>query len=86
MKTYKISENWEAFKYFVSNNLQNVDKSNIGFMHKESEIYIRSSDESILDILRTKYELSQTEQPKNYLDEDRGWAYFGNSGLFNLRL
>lgn len=86
MNTYKIDENWEDFKHFVSKNLQNTDKSNIGFMHNESEIYVRSTDDRILDILRLKYQLTQSEQPKNFLDGDRDWGYFGNHALFDLKI
>lgn len=86
MDTYKISENWATFKQFIIDNLNNVNKDDIGFMYRKNVIIIRSYDEKILDIIRKHYALTPFEQPSNFLDKDEGWAYFGNAKLFDIKL
>jgi hypothetical protein len=58
----------------------------IGFMYRENQIIIRSEDENILDIIRKQYSLTPCEQPSNFLDKDRAWAYWGNNRLFYIKL
>lgn len=83
MKTFKVVEDWCIFKNFINANLKHIYQKRIGFMHRKDEIYIRSYDESILDIIRKKYSLTPCDQPKIILDP-RGWEFMGNEQLFDL--
>ncbi len=86
MNTYRVNEEWNTFQQFIFNNLHQVDRDAIGFMYRENEIIIRSINESILDIIRKQYTLMPCEQPGNYLNNCKEWAYMGNQNLFDVIL
>lgn len=80
MDTYKINAQWDSFKEFVINELQGY-KSSLGFMYRPNEIYMRTLDDSVLEIIKKKYQFILSDQPSNFLDRD--WTYFGEK-FFNI--
>ena len=85
MDTYKVKSDWSTFRQFAIDNLS-AYKENIGFMHRDNEIIIRSLENKPLDILSQQYKLAPCDQPSNFLNSEDGWAYFGNHNLFELKL
>lgn len=79
MKIYRIIEEWPKFKKFMVTELKHVNKDAIGIMYNDNEIYIRSNDETILEIVRQHYDLRACEQPANFLDRDDKWNYHNQS-------
>lgn len=88
MTYYKVHDTWENFFNFIKQRLEKIDKDKIGFLYRTKEnsqnIYITSLDDNALDIIRTQYNLTQCEQPANFLDNN--WGYTGNHNLFDLKL
>ena len=79
METFKIIADWNEFDSFIRNELHMVDQGSVGFMHRGGDIIVRSTEESILEIIRKKYELIPCKQP-----DIRGWGIRGNSSLFDV--
>jgi hypothetical protein len=82
MKTYKVIENWETFKNFIINQISSEDQNKIVVLHRENEIYIRSTDIKLLNIIRKKYKLVLSEQPNLHFDKDIDGA-MGNKNLLD---
>lgn len=82
MKYYRLRENWDAFKTFRDAEITNP--SEVGFMHRDNEIIVASLNDGIVEILRSKYELEECEQPSNYFDKDRDWGY-ANKQFFETK-
>lgn len=77
---------WNELKKFLIDIGNEINKDAIGVMHKGDESYIRFTDGTIIDLTRGCFEVTLSDQPSNYLDKDRGWAYFGNADLFDVKL
>ena len=84
MKTFRINEDWNTFKDSIIDKLEVKDKDSTGFMHREREIIVRTSDESVYEIISKSYETQFCDVPENFIS--RGWSYLGNRLLFGLRL
>ena len=83
MKTFRINADWDTFKESIIDKLKITDKDSVGFMHREREIIVRTSDKSVFEIISKSYETQLCDVPENYIA--RGWEYLGNHLLFGLK-
>jgi len=84
MKTYTVTEEWNVFMQFLKSDLSLENQSNFGVLHRDNEIYIRCTEEDILEIIRKKYTLTPCKQPNFAFDKDRRWEFLGNEHLFDI--
>lgn len=86
MKTFKVAakDGFEVREKIKSTGI--IDSVNTCLMHNGGEVYLRTSNEDIIEALREGFELSEAEAPANFFDGDRGWVYFGNKSLFPTKL
>ena len=84
MKTYKVIENWEVFKSFISEKLDGFNKNAVCFMHTDDEILIRVTDRRILNAVQKKYELTECKMPnlRDNQEFEKWSSFFGNESLF----
>ena len=84
MKTYRLTEDWLTFQRFIIDNLDSDNQNEIGIMHRDNDIFIRTINISTLRIIKKKYELIPCKQPNYLLDKDPHWGFFGNKNLFDV--
>lgn len=83
METYKIKENWQDFKAFEEQELNNIDFMDIGYLYSADEILFRCTSEEVLNKIRARFEVKICERlPETEVTDTNMWRYFGNSSLF----
>ncbi|WKZ58836.1 MAG: hypothetical protein QY309_13265 [Cyclobacteriaceae bacterium] len=85
MQYYQTQSKWNDFFEYVKNELYNIDKQSIGFLHEQSDneqnIFIATNDKKAIEILSRKFKLKSCNNPFNLLDK-KDWAFTGNKDLF----
>lgn len=88
MRTYEIHEKWDVIKAFVIERIDRSFQSEVGFMYggPDERVIFKTTDKAIEKLLSNRFEMDVIEQPPNFLENNRGWGYFGNNELFTLKL
>ena len=84
MKTFRINEDWDTFKNSIIDKVEVEDKDTIGYMHRDREIIIRTSNASVFEVISKSYEIQFCDVPENFISHS--WSYYGNHLLFGLKL
>jgi hypothetical protein len=88
MECYKTTAKWDEFYDFIRKTFRPDNQHKIGFMRRptneEQDIYIKSTDKSMLAVISDAYTLIPSEQPSNFIDSN--WRYAANKDLFEAKL
>ena len=79
METYKVIADWEVFIKSIGKYI--INRGDVGFMHRGNEIYIRTNNTALLEILKDKFGLISDVQPPHDLPNE-GWVITHNPNFF----
>jgi hypothetical protein len=81
METYKVTANWDEFEKFLDTKIDSRFKNSLGVWHNMNEIYLKTTETSVLNIISNNFPISQSEPPDAINKMNSGWYYLGNSLL-----